>query len=288
MVTESEKNIVAFSDYLPKDYPQLYGELEKILKDNNIEYKVIKGTADYWCRDYMPVQVASNRCIRFKYTPDYLIKMQGYQTLVTDEMVRSIAPGMEIIDCPLVVDGGNIVCNSNCVVMTEKVFCENPHYSREQVIELLNDAFQTDNIVFVPWEGKRYDKFGHTDGMLRFVPNVSTNQLTILVNLDVYGKAYSKKTRDVLEQHFNVVELKLSTYDNMNWAYINSIQTKDVLIVPGIHSPNDQEALRQLEQLYSTYQGKIYQVQMRDFIHRGGGALNCCSWTINVYHPHLH
>jgi len=282
MVTENEKNIVAFSDYLPKDFPKLFSELKEILIDNYIECKVIEGTADYWCRDYMPVQVSPNQLVRFKYTPDYLTKNQDYQTLVTDEMVHSIVPNMDIVDCPLVVDGGNIVCNRDCVVMNEKVFFENPTYTKTQVIDLLSGAFLTDNIVFVPWEGKRYDKFGHIDGMLRFVPTDDKDQLSVLVNLEVYGKSYAKKTRDVLEQHFNVLDLKLSTYDDMNWAYINCIQTKEIIIVPGIDSTNDEEALEQLEHLCPTYKGKIYQVQIKDFIQKGGGALNCCSWTVRV------
>lgn len=281
MVKESEKNIIAFSDYLVKDYPQLFEELKKILTDNNIVCKVIEGTADYWCRDYMPVQVAPNKCVRFKYTPDYLAKMQGYQTMVTDDMVHSIVPQMEIVDSPLIVDGGNVVCNSHCVVMNEKVFSENPKFTRTQVIELLADAFQTENLVFVPWEGKRYDKFGHTDGMLRFLDDDNTKP-SILSCLSVFGKGYAARVRDVLDSAFNVIDLKLSSYDNMNWVYINSIQTKEAIIVPGVGSPNDQEALEQIGQLYPTYKGKIYQVQMRDFIQKGGGALNCCSWTIKI------
>ncbi len=279
MVKESEKNIVAFSGYLVKDYPQLFKELEQILTDNHIDCKVIEGTADYWCRDYMPIQVALNKCIRFKYTPDYLAKKKGFKTLVTDDMVHSIVPNMEIVDSPLVVDGGNVVCNRNCVVMNEKVFSENPQYTRTQVVGLLEDAFQTDNLVFVPWEGKRYDKFGHTDGMLRFLDNNMTKP-SIMTYLEVYSKDYAAKTRTTLDQAFNVVELQLRRYDKMNWAYINSLQTKHVIIVPGIDSPNDQAALEQIEHLYPEYKGKIFQVQMRDFIHKGEGALNCCSWTI--------
>lgn len=280
MVADRVKNIVAFSDYFRTDYPQLYEELERILKSNNIECRTIQGTADYWSRDYMPVQVNANKCVRFQYTPDYLDQQKSYRTLVTNVMVHSIAPKMEVEDCSLVVDGGNVVCNNNCVVMTEKVFSENPRFSQKEIVELLSSAFETDNIVFVPWEGKRYDKFGHTDGMLRFVSGDNCVKPSVLVNQSVYGKRYATRVRDILNRVFNVIDLELSVADDMSWAYINYLMTENVIIVPGVDSPNDQVAFNQLERIFPEYKGRIFQVQMRDFINRGGGALNCCSWTI--------
>lgn len=42
----------------------------------------------------------------------------------------------------------------------------------------------------------------------------------------------------------------------------------------------DAEALEQYKQLFPRYEGKIYLVQMREFIAEQGGALNCLTWTI--------
>ena len=48
---------VFFSENLKRYYPKVYNELTEILSKHDVHYGVLKGTADYWCRDYMPVQV---------------------------------------------------------------------------------------------------------------------------------------------------------------------------------------------------------------------------------------
>ena len=63
---------VFFSENLKRYYPKVYNELTEILSKHDMHYGVLKGTADYWCRDYMPVQVDGNSFVQFKYHPDYL------------------------------------------------------------------------------------------------------------------------------------------------------------------------------------------------------------------------
>jgi hypothetical protein len=61
-----------------------------------------------------------------------------------------------------------------------------------------------------------------------------------------------------------------------------------VIIVPGIGDEvTDKEALDQIKGLFPQYEGRIYQVQVKKLIDGhpgkddGGGALNCCTWTIS-------
>lgn len=102
----------------------------------------------------------------------------------------------------------------------------------------------------------------------------------MLVNRKLYSRSYASAVKNVLSEHFQVVDLKLSSYDELSWAYINAIQTSRCIIVPGIGLPTDDEALKQYEELYPEYAGHIYMVQMREFIKEWNGALNCLSWTI--------
>ena len=46
--------------------------------------------------------------------------------------------------------------------------------------------------------------------------------------------------------------------------------------------------LGQFIALYPDYRGRIFQVQMKEFIEKWGGALNCCSWTISEDMSKLH
>ena len=43
-----------------------------ILKKHDVEYRLLKGTKDIWCRDYMPIQTESGKLVQFRYDPSYL------------------------------------------------------------------------------------------------------------------------------------------------------------------------------------------------------------------------
>ena len=126
---------------------------------------------------------------------------------------------------------------------------------------------------------------GHTDGILRFIHN-RDGRANVLVNLDLYERSHAQEMREILKEHFNVIDLKLSRYDDLSWAYINFLQVSTLefvskcplIIVPGIGDAiTDAEALAQLRKLYPNCD--VEQVQMRDFIAQYGGALNCMTWT---------
>ena len=126
---------------------------------------------------------------------------------------------------------------------------------------------------------------GHTDGILRFIHNRG-GRANVLVNLDLYESSHAQEMREILKEHFNVIDLKLSRYDDLSWAYVNFLQVRtlefvskcSLIIVPGIgDAVTDAEALAQLRTLYPNCD--VEQVQMRDFIAQYGGALNCMTWT---------
>lgn len=72
MITDNHTNTVYFSSLLPKKCPVLCTHIEEVLRNHGVTYAYLSGTKDIWCRDYMPVQIESNRLVFFKYTPDYL------------------------------------------------------------------------------------------------------------------------------------------------------------------------------------------------------------------------
>ena len=45
---------------------------DRSLEHHGIPLRTIPGTQDIWCRDYMPIQVAEDRFVQFRYAPDYL------------------------------------------------------------------------------------------------------------------------------------------------------------------------------------------------------------------------
>src|SRR4051812_14801141 len=72
MVSDQDTSEAYISDLLPQRHGSVAEDLRKALGSR---LKIIQGTKDIWCRDYMPVQVAQDRFVQFHYCPDYL---KGY------------------------------------------------------------------------------------------------------------------------------------------------------------------------------------------------------------------
>ena len=61
-----------------------FKRIKAVLEQYSIEVGVLQKTEDYWCRDYMPLQVAEDRFVKYRYFPNYLDKPNvcGYRTEV--------------------------------------------------------------------------------------------------------------------------------------------------------------------------------------------------------------
>ena len=287
IVTENEKTKAFFSSLLARHYPALYNQLCNIICDCHGSHGQVCHTKDYWARDFMPVQVDEDVLLKFTFNPDYLQDKKQYITDV-DKVIRHCptAQAYKIVNLPIVLDGGNLVfCKgaeeSVFVVMTEKVLTENPTLCKKQIERLFRYAFQEPSLVIVwlPWD--KADPFGHTDGIVKYVGHNTLGRPRVLANLELYKEEIAEQMYNALHQHFEVIELKLSEYGDLSWAYINSLQTQDFIIIPGIgNTITDAEALKQYKELFPEYEDHIFQVQMREFIEEHGGALNCLTWTI--------
>lgn len=286
MVTEQYKDVIYFSSLFAWHYPNVYKEISDILVYHHIEHGTLLHTKDYWCRDYMPIQWGFKSYIQFRYEPDYLKDKPQYKTNIIP-VLKAMSRDMDITQSPLIVDGGNVVvCEANSkwigscmrgrkpiVIMTEKVFQENSQIDQSEVLAILKENFYGADIVFLPWD--KYDICGHTDGIIH---NIGDGK--ILVNLKVYPPEIEREMRRRLSDDFAVIDLKLSKYDENSWAYINMLQTRDVIIIPGLGLPTDGEALSQIKELHPSYDGRIYQINIAPIIKKWGGALNCLSWTV--------
>lgn len=259
--------------------------MSEILSHHNVRHGVLKGTADYWCRDYMPIQVDYDKFVQFRYHPDYLNKYRDYETPteVSVKLAKKLTSASIEIS-PIIADGGNFTFASikrgrgltPVLVMTEKVFFENYEEAGENIVNQLEQLFPKHKLLFLPWD--RCDVCGHTDGILHAV---GLNK--VLVNLKIYPDNIATRMREILESCFKVIDLELSDYHEYSWAYINMIHTKDVIIVPGLGLPTDIEAINHIKRLFPQYKDRIYQVQIPSIVKKYGGALNCLSWSFYKY-----
>ena len=84
MLTDSETNKVYFSFQSTYDFKEELRNLRRILYNHKIPFGHIAGTRDYFCRDYMPVQVTKNRFVQFKFQPGYLLNNPALNDCVTN------------------------------------------------------------------------------------------------------------------------------------------------------------------------------------------------------------
>jgi agmatine/peptidylarginine deiminase len=285
MISDSQTNFIYFSDLLRTDkrYSKTFNDLRQVLDANGMQYDLLNRTRDIWARDYMPIQVSKDKFVEFRFDPDYLQgtgterrELKTYPDIVCDEM------GLKTVKSDIILDGGNVIKSDNAVILTEKILLENWRtYNENELIRQLEILFETDKIIIIPKDpGEMY---GHSDGAVRFIDND-----TVLINW--YFKTFDEYFRKSLVDSITEKGLKYEWLDlgldgdeanGYNWAYINFLQTKDLILVPKMDIKEDDIAFSQICKFYKSYadRGKIFQVDSRQVVEKEG-ALNCISWTI--------
>jgi len=274
MIPDHETNTVYVSDLLEEQHPRIVKALKKLLGDR---LKTIHGTKDIWCRDYMPIQLAQDRFVQFKYAPDYL---KGYPHLRTDDAARLLELTHNCRRSGIVIDGGNLVRWNDLAILTEKEFSENPNYEPDRLVwQLLRKELEARRLIWVPQEPE--DKIGHADGMVRFV-----NEKTLLVN-DYAGvdEQFGEQPYDALEG-FELIPFPYSPthepgsdpeMDSALGVHMNFLQVGNLIVCPIFKQPEDDQALRTLEEVFP--KARIEPLECRKLAMEGG-VLNCITWNI--------
>jgi agmatine/peptidylarginine deiminase len=276
MLTDNLTNTVFLSEWLPSECPVLYQNLERVFKEHAVDYRILDNTNDIWCRDYMPIQIEANRFVSYNYNPNYLQDKHKRRYITDAKKVRNIdfLQQAEMVEMDLVLDGGNVVKCGDTVVMTDKVFVENKDKTPAEVERILREAFQCE-IVFLPWDKK--EKCGHSDGIVHYIGNGKI----LLTNYGDLSPYFYRRFRKALENHFEVIPLKYNAkrFHARSWAYINYMQVGNLVIVPQLGYPEDEQALAQISKVLPYCD--VVGVPALEAV-RKGGALNCISWNIKV------
>jgi len=248
-----------------------------------MQYDFLNNTRDIWARDYMPIQVSKDKFIEFRYDPDYLQgigkerrAVKTYPDIVCDNL------GIKTVKSDIILDGGNVIKSDNAVILTDKIVKENERtYGRDELIRELEILFETDEVILIPWDDEEY--YGHSDGMVRFIDND-----TVLFNwyYRTCDEYFRKSLLDPITEkglNYEWLDLGLDSdkVDGYNWAYINFLQTEDLILVPEMGIKEDDIAFSRICEFYKSYadRGRIFQVDSRQVVEKEG-ALNCISWTI--------
>ncbi|MFD3000417.1 agmatine deiminase family protein [Pontibacter toksunensis] len=278
MITDDQTNFLYLADTLPKKYPKFHQWFEAVLNDCGISYELLPGTKDIWARDYMPIQLAVDKFVKFVYNPDYLQSKKWHKT-ITDTNAIIVYLGINPKYTPLKVDGGNVVRASDKVIMCDKVFSEHHYLTEKFLITELQQHLEVDQIIFIPTDPS--DIIGHADGMVRFL-----DDRTVLINDYSREKPQFQRTFRMALHNAGLewVEIPYNPYSNQkpiqaSGIYINYLQMKDVVVVPVSNMKEDDAVVKQFERLFSG--SRIATIDCSDIANEGG-ILNCISWNAKV------
>ena len=149
---------ILLSTLLLKHHAKIAASLCQIFDRHGIKYEFLE-TKDIWMRDFMPFLLDDGHLVSYNYDPDYL-KYEKYCHLRT-----KIQPLNDHVN--LAIDGGNFVRFTGKVIMTNKIFKENPLKTKTEIVETIKQKCALNELIIIPRQP--YDMLGHSDGMVRWI-----------------------------------------------------------------------------------------------------------------------
>lgn len=280
-VQPTGKEVVYMSELLKERFPDCYNRLTSTLKKHNVEYRLLKGTKDIWCRDYMPVQTESGKFIQFTYNPSYLKGKKEWEESRSDVTEICKLNNIDATSSDINLDGGNVLICDGRAIISDRIFTENPTKDKDSLVNELSKLLECEIIIIPALKSKDEDFTGHADGMVRFV-----NRNTILGNErrpDEY-----KYMKDGLQKAIDVFDLTyidvpyFETKDSMHpesaiGIYVNYLEVNDLIVVPVFGREEDAQAIDIIQKAFPNKQ--IETINYND-VAKEGGLLNCTTWVV--------
>lgn len=279
MIADRETNFVYFSEKIKELFPNSIFKITEILKKHNIKYEFLKATNDIWCRDYMPIQISENKFVQFKYEPSYLTGKEEYEKSKSIPKIVCYKNHFEPIFSEINIDGGNVVKSKTKVILTDRIFSENPTFQKQELVNQLKEIFETEIIIIPTISG---DTFGHADGCIRFCGDNKIIVSDLENEFQYFKKAISKI---VAENNFEIYELPRFDFkdkkypENAIGIYLNYLEIGELIIFPifNIEKNKDEQAITKIKEIFPN---KIIEPIEINEIGLNGGLMNCISWNI--------
>lgn len=273
------KKHVFFSNLSRLDFPEEMSSLEDILTMFQVPFGYLKATKDYFCRDYMPVEYQPGKLVGFTFNPDYLDTPTKRKYITNQQIVlekNEIGPD-NIINSPIVLDGGNVIMQGNKAIISDKVLRDNPATPQSQLCQQLGHLLQKEIIIIPSFP---QEETGHADGLVRFIDDTTV----LTYNLDCETIPWKDDFIGALGKHNLTVRMlpAVSKYDDFrNWAYLNYLHLPEyaLIILPLFGRKSDTVMTDFFRDMFPDYH--IHTVTASSFL-REGGVLNCISWDVSL------
>ena len=215
MIHDSQTDLVFLPMALRLHFPRLHKSLTEAFDLAHVKYQEIPDTRSkthLWARDYMPITVDKTGGVeQLKYDPDYL-RAPRYAAYKPDMACILDEMGITPFHHNIIVDGGNILADKKGrVYMTDKVFLENAHIPRQELIASLKQILNTRSIKFVHWD--KSDMYGHVDGMMAI-----TDDGSLITDL--------------------------------SWEYLNFLRVGNKIFMAQLDKPTDEPAFRRIQEAF--------------------------------------
>ena len=244
--------------------------LFSVLSNSGEKFTLFDGAKDIWARDYMPIKTKSGKYISFRYDPSYLADDLQLKTNFKTDIAPHFA--LPVTYSNINLDGGNVVLSppKTKVVITDRVFSENPEYDKNTLLLELENLLEAEIIIIIP--SLESDMTGHADGVVRFV-----NENTVIGNASPYKNGYEQKVKRALKKHgISVIDFPYFDSKGLSavGSYLNFLETEKHIFLPIFGSVQDETAVKRAKEIFEK---KIVAVNING-IAKDGGVLNCISW----------
>ncbi|MEJ8802824.1 agmatine deiminase family protein [Pontibacter sp. H249] len=279
MIIDRETDFVFFSGLLASDarYTATYDKVRKVLDRHQVRHGLLKGTKDIWCRDYMPIQKGIAEFIQFRYEPSYLADDAAWQT---DPVAALELNQLQATYSNINLDGGNVVRWRDRVIITDRVFPENPAYTNKSLlIDELEKLLEAEVIV-IPQI--RSDMTGHADGLVRFYDRTTLVGNCLEAEYGYWKEGMRKVLKDYSLDYINLpfLDIKVKGFpESAVGCYVNYLEVGDLIIAPvfEVEGNKDEEVLNLLSE---TFSDRVVEPVNINEVARHGGLLNCISWNV--------
>lgn len=275
--------VVYLSELLEEKFTDCFNRLISILKKHGVEYRLLKGTKDIWCRDYMPILTESGKLIQFRYEPSYLKGNKEWEDSRSDVREVCRLNGFEPVFSNINLDGGNVLLCSGRAIVSDRIFTENPEYTdKEQLVKELSELLEAEVIIIPAQNG---DMTGHADGMVRFIDHD-----TILGNNRSEEYKYWTNGIEKVLKDYNLKYIDVPFFygykdskhpDHAIGVYVNYLAVGNLIVLPvfEVAGNKDAEAIAAFKQIFPD---KIIETINYNDVALEGGVLNCTTWVYRI------